>query len=206
MNPAVLALVLMAGSASQPISTPREIVQNAVARVIAVVTEQHAREASAGRGDAERARTEIRRIAGDLFDFDEMSRRALSRHWAGRTAAEQTEFVRLFTDLLERGYLGRIQSYAGENIVYLGEGIDGPFATVKSRIMTPTRRTEIGLDYRLMQRDGRWKVYDILVDGVSFVSTYRSEFNRVIQSSGYDALVERMRTKSFEPVTVGRLF
>jgi phospholipid transport system substrate-binding protein len=206
MNPAILALVLVGTTAAHPPATPRQIVQNAVARVIAVVSEQHAREGAAAERDTERARAEIRGIAGDLFDFGEMSRRALSRHWAARTAAEQAEFVRLFADLLERGYLGRIQSYAGEKIVYLGEGIDGPFATVKSRVVAPTRRTETALDYRLMLKDGTWRVYDVLVDGVSFVSTYRSEFNRVIQSTGYESLVERMRSKSFAPVTVGRLF
>ena len=206
MNPAILALVLVATTAAQPTATPRQIVQDAVARVVAVVGEQHAREGAAAHGDTGRARAEIRRIAGDLFDFDEMTRRALSRHWAGRTPAEQAEFVRLFTDLLERGYLGRIQSYAGEKIIYLGEGIDGPFATVKSRVVAPTRRTETALDYRLMLKDGKWRVYDVLVDGVSFVSTYRSEFNRVIQSTGYESLVERMRSKTFVPVTVGRLF
>ncbi len=204
MNHAILALVLVATTAAQPVGTPREIVQKAVARVLQVAREPVVRDAPAGHAERERARTEIRRIAADLFDFDEMSRRTLSRHWAGRTPAEQAEFVKLFTELLERGYVGRIQMYAGEKIVYLGEGIDGPFATVKSRVLLPTRHTEIAVDYRLMQKNGTWKVYDVLVDGVSFVSTYRSEFNRVIQSTGYESLVERMRSKSFAPVAVGR--
>jgi phospholipid transport system substrate-binding protein len=209
MNQEILALLMVATATAQPVTTPREVVQTAVARVVAVVTEQQAETVPGrgGRGDAERARTEIRRVAGDLFDFGEMSRRALSRHWAARTATEQVEFVRLFTDLLERGYLSRIQSYAGEKIVYLGEGIDGPFATVKSRVMTANRRTEIALDYRLIRKDGKWKVYDVLVDGASFVSSYRSEFDRVIQSAGYESLVERMRAKGVVPVApVGRLF
>ena len=87
----------------------------------------------------EQRRLEVRRIAADLFDFDEISRRALSRHWTARTAEEQAEFVRLFTDLLERTYLGRIESYAGEKIVYLGETVDGSFATVRSKVVTRRR-------------------------------------------------------------------
>jgi phospholipid transport system substrate-binding protein len=204
MNHAILALVLVATTAAQPVTTPRDTVQKAVARVLAVASGPTLRDASAGHAERERSRAEIRRVAAELFDFEEMSRRALSRHWGARTPAEQAEFVGLFTDLLERGYLGRIQSYAGEKIVYLGEGIDGPFATVKSRVLLPTRHTEIAVDYRLMQKNGTWKVYDVLVDGVSFVSTYRSEFNRVIQLTGYESLVERMRSKSFAPAAVGR--
>jgi len=151
--------------------------------------------------NAERVRGEIRRIATDLFDFDEVARRALSRHWAGRTRAEQTEFTSLFTDLLERSYVGKIETYSGEKIVYTGEVVDGNYATVRSRIIT-RRRTDTALDYRMHEIDGRWKVYDVLIDGVSFVSTYRSEFNRVIQSSSYEELIERLRKKRIDVLAV----
>jgi phospholipid transport system substrate-binding protein len=200
MGQLLATLLLVAAATSEPVPTPREVVQAAVTRVVAVVPEP--RGGGEGRtARVEEARAEVRRIAGDLFDFDEMARRSLSRHWAARTPAERTEFVHLFTDLLERTYLGRIQSYAGEKIVYLGEGIDGSFATVKSKVVTP-RRTETALDYRLQLKNGRWRVYDVLIDGVSFVSTYRSEFDRVIQAGSYGELLERLRGKgSFPPVT-----
>jgi phospholipid transport system substrate-binding protein len=206
MNQGILALLLVATTAAQPVAGPRQVVQTAVARVLALVKEQQAEAASPAHADTERARREIRRVAHGLFDFTEMSRRALSRHWASRTGAEQAEFVRLFTEQLERGYLSRIQSYAGERIVYLGEGIDGPFATVKSRVVTANRRREIALDYRLHLRGGTWKVYDVLVDGASFVAVHRGEFDRVIQTAGYASLVERLRARGVAPVTVGRLF
>ena len=119
-------------------------------------------------------RAEIRRIARGLFDFDELARRALSRHWAGRTHEERAEFVRLFTDLLERSYLNRIEAYAGERIAYTSEVIDGTYATVRSKIITQ-RRSEVRINYRMHLHDGRWQVYDVLIDGVSFVSTYRSQ-------------------------------
>jgi phospholipid transport system substrate-binding protein len=137
-------------------------------------------------------------VAEELFDFEEVSRRALSVHWAARTPAERTEFVGLFTDLLERAYIGHIEAYAGEKIVYPAEKIDGDFAVVRSRIV-PKRRTadarvtETGLEYRLHRKDGRWKVYDVLIDGVSFVSTYRSQFDRIIKVSSYSALADRLR-------------
>jgi phospholipid transport system substrate-binding protein len=152
-----------------------------------------------------RRRAQIRGIAEAMFDFEEVSRRALSVHWAARTPAERTEFVGLFTDLLERAYIGRVESYTGEKIVYPAEKIDGDFAIVRSRIV-PKRRgdartQETGLEYRLLKKDGRWKVYDVVIDGVSFVSTYRSQFDRIIKASSYATLVDRLR----DPRTETRL-
>ena len=148
-------------------------------------------------------RAEIRRIARGLFDFDELARRALSRHWAGRTHEERAEFVRLFTDLLERSYLNRIEAYAGERIAYTSEVIDGTYATVRSKIITQ-RRSEVGINYRMHLHDGRWQVYDVLIDGVSFLSTYRSQFDRVIQAESYGALVERLRKRNLDTAVVER--
>jgi phospholipid transport system substrate-binding protein len=199
MGKSLVALMLVAAT-SLSNSTPREMVQRSVAKVIELVDAGGAA-APADRGLSgaifNRRRTQIRAIAEELFDFDEVARRALSIHWAARTPAERTEFVALFTDLLERAYIGRIESYAGEKIVYPAEKIDGDFAVVRSRIV-PKRRAdsrvqETGLEYRLLKKDGRWKVYDVVVDGVSFVSTYRSQFDRIIKSSSYAALVDRMR-------------
>jgi phospholipid transport system substrate-binding protein len=106
--------------------------------------------------------------------------------------------VHLFTDVLERTYIGRIEAYAGEKIVYVGEVVDGPFATVRTKVVT-RRRTETPLEYKLHLRDGRWKVYDILIDHVSFVSMYRSEFARILQREPYTGLVDRLRKESGLP-------
>ena len=154
-------------------------------------------------GDA-RPRAELRRIAVELFDFDEMARRTLSRHWTSRTRAERAEFVMLFTDLLERSYVGRVEGYTGEKVNYVGESVDGGYAVVRSRIVSPRGRAETALDYRLHRRDGRWMVYDVLIDGVSFVSTYRGQFNRVISASSYGALVEALRKGRLQVKTADR--
>ena len=203
------ALMLFASLAGTPATSPRQVVQAAVDRVVAVVegTEVGRDRAERGEprvpGDA-RPRAELHRIAGELFDFDEMARRTLSRHWASRTRAEQAEFVTLFTDLLERSYVGRIESYAGEKINYVAESVDGGYAVVRSRIVPQRGRGETALDYRLHRRDGRWMVYDVLVDGVSFVSTYRGQFNRVISTSSYRALVESLRKSRLQIKTADR--
>jgi phospholipid transport system substrate-binding protein len=198
MGKALAAWLMVTGAVAAPATGPRETVETAVVRVIAVLQQSEV----STRAESDR-RTEIKRIARGLFDFDEIARRALTRHWAGRTHEEQTEFVGLFTDLLERSYLNRIEAYAGERIIYTGEAIDGTYATVRSKVVTQ-RRSEVGLDYRMHLRDSRWQVYDVMIDGVSFVSTYRSQFDRVIQAESYGALVERLRKRNLDTAVVER--
>jgi phospholipid transport system substrate-binding protein len=184
MGKAFAAWLMVAGAMAAS-ATPRDVVQAAVTRVIVAMQEDPNRQ---------HARAEIRKAAKDLFDFDEMARRTLTRHWAGRSPEEQAEFVLLFTDLLERSYLGRIESWSGEKIIYTSEAVDGSFASVRSKIIT--RRAEVALEYRLTQRDGRWRVYDVLMDGVSFVSTFRSQFEHIIQQSTFSGLMDKMRKRA----------
>ena len=202
MGKALAAWIMMAGAVAAPGMGPRDTVETAVTRVIALLQDADDPSAAAAKQQADR-RMEIRKVARDLFDFEEVTRRTLSRHWSARSPEERAEFVALFTDLLERSYVNRVEAYAGENISYLGEAVDAGFATVRSRVTTQ-RRTEIALDYRLHLRDGRWRIYDLQIDGVSFVSTYRSQFDRIIQSESYSALLERMRKKSFEATVAER--
>jgi phospholipid transport system substrate-binding protein len=199
MGKALAAWIMVAGAVAAPAMGPRDTVETAVIRVINLMQdlEPVGKPESAAPKPATDKRTEIRKIARDLFDFEEVTRRTLSRHWAARTQEERAEFVALFTELLERSYINRVETYAGENITYIGEAIDANYATVRSKILTD-RRSEITLDYRMHLRDGRWRVYDLQIDGVSFVSTYRSQFDRIIQAESYAALLERMRKKSFE--------
>jgi phospholipid transport system substrate-binding protein len=205
MGKALMAWFLVASAIAAPVG-PREVVQSAVDRVI------HAIERAELESDSPRTQRqalqqrgiEVRRIAADLFDFDEIARRTLSRHWTARSPEEQLEFTGLFTELLERTYLGRIEVYAGEKIVYLGEVVDGSFATVRSKVIT-RRRVETPLDYRLHLRDGRWRVYDVLIDHVSFVATYRSEFSRIIQRESYAALVDRLEKQNIDAAALVRM-
>ncbi len=143
-------------------------------------------------------RAEIRKAADEIFDVEEMSRRALGPHWNARTPRERREFVTLFTDLLERSYLSRVESGRGGTVLYTGESVAGDEATVRTRIVT-SQRTEIPVDYRMRRRDERWRIFDVNIEGVSLINNYRSQFNSVIQSSSYPALVERLRSKEPEP-------
>jgi len=203
MGKTLAAWIMVAGAVAAPGMGPRETVESAVGRVITLLQDGDAVKTESTARQAADRRSEIRRLARELFDFEEVTRRTLSRHWAARSADERAEFVALFTDLLERSYVTRVEAYAGENIAYFGEAVDASYATVRSKILTD-RRSEIALDYRLHLRDGRWRVYDLQIDGVSFVSTYRSQFDRIIQAESYAALVERMRKKSFEAAVAER--
>jgi phospholipid transport system substrate-binding protein len=142
-------------------------------------------------------RRAVRKIATDIFDFPEMARRSLGRHWQGLGERDRQEFVGLFTDLLERTYISRIESYGGERISYANELMDGDVATVPTRIITKNG-TEVPVDYRMLKRGDRWLVYDVTIEGVSLINNYRTQFNKIIQTSSYADLVKRMKAKHGE--------
>lgn len=137
-------------------------------------------------------RAEIRKVAEETFDVEEMSRRALGQHWKARTPEERREFMTLFADLLERSYIARVESGRGGKVNYTGETVTGDEATVRTRILTP-QRTEVPVDYRMHRKDGRWQVYDLNIEGVSLIANYRSQFDRIIRTSSYAELVKRLR-------------
>jgi phospholipid transport system substrate-binding protein len=178
---------------------PLDVVKSSVSRVLTAVQSRRA----AGNESGPR-RAEIRRVAGGLFDFNEMARLSLSRHWSAQSPREQEEFVRLFSDLLERSYLSTIENYAGERITFLGESINGSYAQVRSRITTD-RRVEISIDYRLIERADRWEVYDVVLDNVSLVSNYRSQFNSIIRTASFGELLARLRSKQIEAHVIPRV-
>ena len=138
----------------------------------------------------------LREITDPMFDWAEMARRALGRHWQTRTDPERQEFVPLFRNLLERTYATRIERYNGEQITYTGESIEGEQATVRTKILDRTNR-ELPIDYRMVRGpDGRWLIYDVLIEGVSLVANYRSQFDQIIRTASYERLVEKLKSPS----------
>jgi phospholipid transport system substrate-binding protein len=167
-------------------SSPGEHVRLTIDQVLRVL-ENH--ELGAG------ARHEqMRRLAAGIFDYPEMTKRALGPHWAARTPAEREEVTRLFRDLLERSYLSKIELYSGEKIAFTGESVEGDLATVRTRITTK-QGAEVPVDYRMRRRDGRWLAYDVMIEGVSLVANYRGQFNKIIQAGSYAELARRLRAK-----------
>jgi phospholipid transport system substrate-binding protein len=139
-------------------------------------------------------RAAIRRIASDIFDIEEISRRTLGRHWQVLTAAERAEFVQAFGDLLRRSYFMKIDGHRVEKIALVGEAIDDDQATVRTTIKT-RQGTEIPVDYLMTRSGERWRAYDVAVAGVSLVANYRSQFDRIIQRTSYQQLVKQVREK-----------
>jgi phospholipid transport system substrate-binding protein len=137
-------------------------------------------------------RAAIRKEAEVIFDFNETAKRALGRHWQTLSEQDRQEFTGLFTDLIERAYIQKIEKYSGERIAYAGETIDGSLATVRTRFVTK-QGTEIPVDYRMQQRGDRWFVYDVSVEGVSLINNYRTQFDKIIQTSSYAELVRKMK-------------
>jgi phospholipid transport system substrate-binding protein len=141
----------------------------------------------------------VRKIANDIFDFSETARRSLGRHWQGRTQAERDEFVQLFTDLLERSYISKIETYGGEKIAYLGDTPEGDQAKVQTKLIT--KNGEIPIEYRMHKVGDRWLVYDVVIEGVSLVANYRTQFNKIIQTSSFQELMNKMKNKQQELMT-----
>jgi phospholipid transport system substrate-binding protein len=192
--PLVLVLAL-APPAVRPAEAgaPSEQLKTQVDRVLKVLEDAELKKEAR----AKDRRVAVRKIANEIFDFGETARRSLGRHWQGRTPAEREEFVQLFSDLLERTYISRVELYGGEKIVYAGDSIEGDQAKVQTKILTKSG-SDIPVEYRMHRKGERWLVYDVIIEGVSLVANYRTQFNKIIQTSSYQELVRKMKTKQEE--------
>jgi phospholipid transport system substrate-binding protein len=195
MGAMVLAGALVVGVSAAPAAAgvPTDQLKGAVERVHKTLDDP------ALKGDARLAerRVAVRKIANEIFDFNEIAKRSLARHWQPLSEALRAELVSLFADLLERSYISKIETYGGEKIQYTAERADGDLATVSTRIVTKNG-TEVPVDYRLLKRSDRWLVYDVSIEGVSLVSNYRTQFNKIIQTTSYNELVSKLRNKQDE--------
>ena len=143
-------------------------------------------------------RVTLRKIADDIFDWDETAKRSLGTHWPQRSPAEREEFVRLFAELLDRSYMQKIELYDGEKISWLGDTIDGDLAIVRTKLLNK-QGSEMAVNYKMLRRDDRWKVYDVEIESVSLVANYRTQFNNMLRRSSYPELVRALKAKMTEP-------
>jgi phospholipid transport system substrate-binding protein len=189
---AVLALVLVVALATPALAgAPTDQLKQRVDEVIRVLSDPSLKDKTDER------RVTVRKISEGVFDYQDTARRSLGQHWNERTPEEQREFVKLFGDLLERAYFSKIDRYQGEKVRYGAETIDGDEAQVKTTITTNTG-SDVPVDYRMHRVDDRWLVYDVTIEGVSMVSNYRSQFNKIVRTESYRALVERLKGKQTE--------
>jgi phospholipid transport system substrate-binding protein len=136
----------------------------------------------------------LEKVVGDRFSYEEMSKRTLAAQWQKLDDKQRAEFTELFKRLLTNSYADKVEGYTGEQVQYLNERNEGDYAEVRTKVASG--KAEIPLDYRLLNKGGDWRVYDVVVDGVSLVNNYRGQFAKIIRTSGYDDLVRQLRDKS----------
>jgi phospholipid transport system substrate-binding protein len=184
----ILTVLFLAVNATAGVT---DNVKKTVDEVVRIVSDKEMKKNDHNRRQA------LKRSISTIFDYNEMAKRSLGKHWNQRSAAEKKQFAELFASLLENSYASKIESYNNEKIVYLKETIDGEYAEVKSKVVT-VKRDEFTLDYRMINQNGKWMVYDVVIEGVSLVSNYRTQFNKIITSKGYPELVKKLQTKTDE--------
>jgi len=138
-------------------------------------------------------REKLRKTIGKRFDYHQMVMRSLARDWNNRTPKERKDFQELFKKLLESSYASKLESYSDEEINYVGEVVKGKYALVKTEIVR--RDGTIEVNYKMFQNNGEWKVYDFLIEGVSMIRNYRSQFTKIIRKESFSALVQKLATK-----------
>jgi phospholipid transport system substrate-binding protein len=199
-NSAIVSIIclslLLAGRCSIVYAgEPQEKVRQTINDVLAILRDESLK---APDRLAER-RAKIRQVVTERFGFEEMAKRAMGRHWRTLTPSQRQEFLPLFSDLLENSYISKIENYVGSQeieILYTKESIDKEgYALVRTEIVNK-RDLNFEIEYRLSTNKGNWEAYDIVIEGVSLVNNYRTQFNKIIRQESYEALVKKLKLKS----------
>jgi phospholipid transport system substrate-binding protein len=185
-----LTYSLAFGSPGQIPESPTEAVRSTLTNVFRILEDETLKDPA----KLIPRRHMLEEVIASHFDCTEMSKRALAAYWNPLTTGEQTEFVELFKSFLSDRYAEKIEVYSGQHILYLSERIEGSYAEVQTKL--PSSKVEIPMDYRLHMKDGTWHAYDLIVDGVSLVKNYRSQFEKIIRTSSYQELVRRLRERT----------
>jgi phospholipid transport system substrate-binding protein len=142
----------------------------------------------------EKKKEKLRIIYKDMFDEIEFSKRTLTRNWNKFTPAERVEFVNLFEQVLEKSYADKVLDYTNEKVEYYKENmLSETQAEIQTKIVTASK--EIPIFYRMILKDGKWKVYDVVVENVSLVQNYRTQFNDILVKNTPEQLLEILRKK-----------
>jgi len=176
----------------QGAETPMEAVRETLTQVLRILDDPSLKNPAK---QAQRRRM-LEEIAAGRFDYAEMSKRVLGSYWKPLTETQRKEFVEVYKGFLSDRYAGKIEDYSGrkQEVGYLTERIEGSYAEVRTELRSD--KTTLPMDYRLLMRDDRWSAYDIIIDGVSLVSNYRSQFQKIIRESSVEELVNKLRERS----------
>lgn len=187
----VVATVILAGLVADRACAGEatDAMRGTIDEVLRILADKELKQPSKGN----ERRQLLEKVVGERFDYQEMSRRSLGAPWNNLSEKDKQEFVSLFQTLLVNTYADKIESYTGDGVVYVNERTEKEYAEVRTKVLTG--KTEIPLDYRLLNK-GAWRVYDVVVDGVSLVNNYRGQFSKILRNSSYADLVEQLRKKS----------
>lgn len=181
------ALILGAGKAVQA-SGITDGLKATIDQVISVVTDPQYQD------DRQTRRAKMKGIIFPKFNFLEMGKRSLgSKRWKERSPEERKIFIDVFGKLLENSYANKLESYHDEKINYVDEIVKGKYAMVKTEVIR--KNGTVNVDYKLIRGGGEWRVYDIVVEGVSMIKNYRSQFARIIHKDSFDTLMEKLNAK-----------
>lgn len=170
---------------------PGTLVMETIDRGLAVLKDPSLKGAEKSQERKQRLWKEI----SPIFNFEEMSKRALGQHWKKRSPEEKKEFIGLFTNILKDAYIGKTDTYSGEKIVFIKEKQDEKdYASVQTKIITNTGAVVL-VEYRMLSNAGKWQIYDVVIEGVSLVNNYRSQFNNILMKSPYEELVQKIKGK-----------
>src|SRR5712692_4385940 len=185
------SLLLVRSLSTAQAGEPQEKVRETIDAVLVVLQDKSLQSPE----NTEKRREKMRQAVFQRFGFEEMSQRALGPHWQKRTPAEKKEFTTLFGELLERSYINKIESYTGEQkVLYTKETIDKDYASVRTEIVLK-RDANVEVEYRLLRHDGNWQVYDVVIEGVSLVNNYRTQFHNIVSQESYEALIKKLKLK-----------
>jgi len=161
--------------------------KSTIEKVISIVKDENLQKDKVGRREA------LRKTIDERFNYRQMVMRSLAKNWDSRSDQERTKFISLFKSLLENAYASKLEAYRDEEIKYTGEVIKGKYALVKTEVVRPS--STIGVNYKLIQENGDWRVYDFVIEGVSMIRNYRSQFTKIIRKDSYDTLVQKLTDK-----------
>jgi phospholipid transport system substrate-binding protein len=170
--------------------SPTESVRDTINQVIQVLDNAELKKPN----KAQERRRNLELIVAKRFDYTEMSKRTLAAQWRSLPEKERDEFVELFKGFLSDRYAEKIEGYAGEQVQYLSERIEGEYAEVRTKLVS--EKVNIPIDYRLIKKGDGWHAYDIVADGISLVKNYRSQFSKIIRDSSYAELVKRLKDRA----------
>jgi len=185
-------IVLAGGMAPMAAGTATEAIKNTIKQLFGILNDEGLKTP----GRAEERRQQIEKVIGNRIAYDEMAKRSLGPQWTQLNDEERQEFVRLYAQLLRDTYSSRFDHYSDERVEFLKETLQGDYAEVKTRLTSS--KVSLDVDYRMLQRAGDWRVYDIVVDEISLVHSYREQFNKIIRTSSYEELVAKLRQKTGE--------